>query len=597
MPKIKDFGEKIGGARKDLWKLYGMQIEDLLYMNEAEKQQLIRKDNIWSKPDYEKLHADGLPVRVVYFMKMVRDACPIRLSVPASLDADMKDDLRKRYIHTIQEMRDLVMNLKTESDVLDFYKKHFLGKYVVSNGSHRFVDVPDEYQNIVDNKLLKAVQVNNFFKYDRDITKKKFCYSDEEKLLSNFKILQYDVNKMEFRKDYSSKTMIAIKTSNGESYIYPEEKYSDPVNWENEKFFVLQNRNIIENNIESYEEAKQYALKQARLLEKTEGIQKKQQRKGTYIPPQLKDIERIGTDYRKGKNIIGDNYLTKFGFRGGEFGNWLSSSERQQSLNYGYDALMDLSRTLQINPADLSLDHHLSIAFGARGSKKSPLAHYEPLREVINLTKMRGAGSLAHEWAHALDNAIGKRNGCEMATEHMNIPGIPESLKKLVHTMCFKKEKPDDFYEERTEFYKNSILFDTKFAKTDNGYWQSKPEMFARAFECYIADKLDKNGQRSDYLCGLAGAYTVQKNENGKPDDKEIITAFPKGEERKSISLCFDAFFLDLKKLELLHEFDLEEEEKSKEKDDSNTSQPTPQPIRVDNNGQSLFDFEQEYER
>lgn len=121
--------------------------------------------------------------------------------------------------------------------------------------------------------------------------------------------------------------------------------------------------------------------------------------------------------------------------------------------------------------------------------------------------------------------------------------------------------------------------------------------MFARAFECYIADKLDKNGQRSDYLCGLAGAYTVQKNENGKPDDKEIITAFPKGEERKSISLCFDAFFLDLKKLELLHEFDLEEEEKSKEKDDSNTSQPTPQPIRVDNNGQSLFDFEQEYER
>lgn len=193
-------------------------------------------------------------------------------------------------------------------------------------------------------------------------------------------------------------------------------------------------------------------MKQARLLEKTEGIQKKQQRKGTYIPPQLKDIERIGTDYRKGKNIIGDNYLTKFGFRGGEFGNWLSSSERQQSLNYGYDALMDLSRTLQINPADLSLDHHLSIAFGARGSKKSPLAHYEPLREVINLTKMRGAGSLAHEWAHALDNAIGKRNGCEMATEHMNIPGIPESLKNWF-ILCVLRKK------SRMIFMKNVLNF------------------------------------------------------------------------------------------------------------------------------------------
>lgn len=49
---------------------------------------------------------------------------------------------------------------------------------------------------------------------------------------------------------------------------------------------------------------------------------------------------------------------------------------------------------------------NLAIAFGARGSGAA-LAHYEPERNVINLTKMKGAGCLAHEWGHALDNKIG----------------------------------------------------------------------------------------------------------------------------------------------------------------------------------------------
>lgn len=53
---------------------------------------------------------------------------------------------------------------------------------------------------------------------------------------------------------------------------------------------------------------------------------------------------------------------------------------------------------------------NLAIAFGARGSGGA-LAHYEPARNVINLTKMKGAGCLAHEWGHALDNKIGRECG------------------------------------------------------------------------------------------------------------------------------------------------------------------------------------------
>lgn len=122
--------------------------------------------------------------------------------------------------------------------------------------------------------------------------------------------------------------------------------------------------------------------------------------------PALEKLTRTIPDYRQGKDVTPDMLMETFGFRGGEFGNWLNAAERQQFLNYAYDALLDLSHLLGVSPRALSLGGELSIAFGARG-KQGAAAHYEPGRAVINLTKMNGAGSLAHEWAHALDNYFG----------------------------------------------------------------------------------------------------------------------------------------------------------------------------------------------
>ena len=69
---INDFGKKIGGAKKDLWKERNMIIDDLTLMNAAEKINFIKKDNVWKKPDYEALVADGLPIKVTFFIKTVR---------------------------------------------------------------------------------------------------------------------------------------------------------------------------------------------------------------------------------------------------------------------------------------------------------------------------------------------------------------------------------------------------------------------------------------------------------------------------------------------------------------------------------------------
>jgi len=129
--------------------------------------------------------------------------------------------------------------------------------------------------------------------------------------------------------------------------------------------------------------------------------------------PHLDRVERSGEDWRGGRDIVADDLLEHFGFRGVEFGNWLPQDERQQVLNMAFDSLCDLSAALKLPPKGLSLNGTLAVAFGSRGSggKRAALAHYEPARTVINLTRMNGAGSLAHEWMHALDHHLGGERG------------------------------------------------------------------------------------------------------------------------------------------------------------------------------------------
>ena len=61
----EDFGEKIGGAKKDLWRDRGLYVDDLSGMNEREADKFVKKDNIWKKPDYQAMLDDGVPLGVV----------------------------------------------------------------------------------------------------------------------------------------------------------------------------------------------------------------------------------------------------------------------------------------------------------------------------------------------------------------------------------------------------------------------------------------------------------------------------------------------------------------------------------------------------
>lgn len=646
--EIQDFGKKIGGAKKDLWKERGLSIEDLLDMNDAEKIKFIKKDNVWKKPNYQELVDNGVPIRVVYFIKMIRDALPTKpVLTYFDRSAESIQEKQEGYIEFISNIRDFTMNLSTEDDVLNFYN-NFMTRYVSHRESSYYVDVSPDAHDCIDNKLLAASRVRNFNQIDRDISKKQFLYTDDEKVLSQFSIFLFDNKDVKFEKDYSGRDIISVKERFGTRYLYPQENFSNPINWKENTIFICQNGRIIKNNIESIDAAEKYILDNY----KEQNKDKTGNRKKAFKPKQLEHIIRDGEDYRNNKNITGEDMMKKFNFKGGEFGNWLNERDRQESLNYGYDALLDLSKALNILPTDISLGNRLSIAFGSRGSGNA-LAHYEPDREVINLTKMKGAGSLAHEWAHALDDIIGKKEGyrgfltesssskvvfelkdamkyktiCNEETLQNQIKRCEEKINRLKkHIDSFfpseylneettklkdkliqniidssestsknfieylkgrminndvvelsnlrkstvgrnipKEERERIFYMQndifnakdkvgkpekvKTDFYKNSIIFDDLYSKTSHGYWQSTIEMFARSFACYVKDKLNN---RSDYLCGHAESdIGIGLN---KENDLDIIKAFPEGEERTIINEKIDRLIEIIKEKALLHD-------------------------------------------
>jgi hypothetical protein len=129
------------------------------------------------------------------------------------------------------------------------------------------------------------------------------------------------------------------------------------------------------------------------------------------IHPAIDNVTRKGEDRRGGKPSTPESFK-KFGFRGVEFGNWNNNAETKAILNHADDAMSDLADVLKLKPSDISLGGDLGLGFGSRGQGLSGAkAHYEPDYAAINLTKLSGAGSLAHEWAHALDHYLGRQSG------------------------------------------------------------------------------------------------------------------------------------------------------------------------------------------
>ena len=118
----EDFGEKIGGAKKDLWKDRGLYADDLEAMNEREAEKFVKKDNVWKKPDYAAMLEEGIPLGVVYFIKKARDGLNASPQYYRTDDTPEKRTARqKEYIKTVRELQTVLSDVRTVEDAMRAY--------------------------------------------------------------------------------------------------------------------------------------------------------------------------------------------------------------------------------------------------------------------------------------------------------------------------------------------------------------------------------------------------------------------------------------------------------------------------------------------
>lgn len=673
MPNIEDFGQKIGGARKDVWKLTGITAGDLAEMNDMERTTHVKKDNVWIKPDWEQMIAEGTPQALAYWKNKMRQSLPPK-------PANNSKEAQQNYVSVVSRIRDAVMEVEDASDINRFFREFLLPNFTKPLGYNR-VDIIPEASGIVTNKVLKAAQAR-YSTMQEEAKKKLFGVPKDQQAYvaakQGLEIYFYDGDKVKFDQDPYNEGNIRLTISStfGRSFYYL--RFADPfyntLDWEFDTYFVMgKDRKPLAINFSTHEEAEEFiesfakeAQKDSKQTEAKDNEKSNSDRKKHFVPRQLAHIKYTGPHYRGVRSANSQMFLDDLKFRGGEFGNWLNNEDRQASLNMAYDALRNLAELLGVRPEDVSLNGNLAIAFGARGrgGASAGAAHYEPLRQVINLTKMSGAGCLAHEWGHALDHAIGRACGGQtFATEEdRRKVKMPESFHKVMDCIKYKEvdvsaeelrkefdpkiehaqknlhnwiqfckpaklapdlskawddiekqifEKADSFtgneywtYSRRdpvithpnieelsnlckfasghvipkkdkhqialwaneirrfheaaakvmpsksyvkTQYFKDSAEFDSIYSKYGHGYWQSECEMFARAFDCYIADKVREAGYRSDYLSSNADSFIYM-------DGDREIAAFPRGEERAIINKAFDQLIEDLKERGILHE-------------------------------------------
>lgn len=235
---------------------------------------------------------------------------------------------------------------------------------------------------------------------------------------------------------------------------------------------------------------------------------------------------RVGADHRQGQDLSPESFAAVFPFRGVEFGNWVNQIERSACLNEAADALHDMADIIGIRPEAVALGGSLAWAFGSRGVGKA-LAHYEHARRVVNLTKKKGNGCVAHEWFHALDNYIMLQEGRDlMAVSDSSAYG--DSEKSPIRRAAYDLKKALN----ASPMYSRAKRIDEFKAKP---YWATVTEMAARAFEAHIFYRLEAAGMCNDYLVNFKPL-----EEWARPD----CYPYPTREESAELAPLFDAFIL-----------------------------------------------------
>jgi hypothetical protein len=288
---LDDAGEKIGGARKDLWRLRGLSVQDLDSMNQEEQFANMTKSNVWN-PDWNALtSAGGMPVEVAAFLKLIYDRIAAK---PAG-----GSENRKLYIRMLILFKEHAMKCRSKADV-------------------------------------KAIsqEIRNAIGFDAC----RYQYNSEPYRLF------FSVNKPGARRsplscswsdERKASELIAkgwpAKTAGVPAYLkgFKIHRGTGDENW-----FITKDHKIIVDKLKSESECHAF------LKTQWEKRGRKPER------PHLENIMRTMPELVRIGNVSSQELIDAFAFRGVEYGRWEQIDERQKIINMAFEALCDLAEIM-----------------------------------------------------------------------------------------------------------------------------------------------------------------------------------------------------------------------------------------------------------
>lgn len=486
--KIEDFGEKIAGARKD-------QVRALADSLTAEVDILNEPlSKVFPQPDYAKLAEAGVDPRALALIAVAREQIPSKprkgykvarwaeqvralRSFANDLLAGKFDPEAVRHKMLLTRALSGLADTATVISALDPEMLPQAAKWRVESGSYSVFqgqrhNPPKTIYSLVDDKGRRVTAISG--------DTLDSITEPARAAIRNVLKKQEDTGprrtKLSIYSDRADKTIfIGLKGQSG----------------------VIR----LKTGFANIKDARSYMEEQADELQaKVDEL-----RRG---PQMRRDVNRPreGVDRREG-DVSPEQFQETFGFRGVQFGNYVEGGRRQFDLNEAYDGLMDLADVLGVPPSAISLNGTLGLAFGARGSGRFH-AHYEPNHIVINLTKTKGAGSLAHEWFHGVDHYFANQDAGQVSRGFMSERRRTEGATRQEVFDAWKR------LEQSLTGGGYSKRMGELDAARSKPYWNTMVEKAARGFEKYVVDRLARDGATNDYLANIdenAGAYPTNE--------------------------------------------------------------------------------------
>lgn len=567
--QFKDAGKRVHGSRKEM-AMYDKLIKstDLqsIEQDEATAIELIKKDKVFPKIDPQTEKENGIDSGCAFLKTKIRQAYPakpyqntkearqqyVQMAEAFTLvlkDAVIIEDLKKLFTlatdGSIIEKTDFGMIFGKQLRNLVFV----LHGYTHNTGAAKQTFIEARQYSGITKETAKPLYNNLKEYYDRLIERQQKCIDSVKQILSPADMKRHKANDLTFR----GGLLNSIRTV--EEYV----KY------------VVQvcSRFINDYKNEFNKKKEEFPYKEF----KPDWSWAETKQKATARNSSKPKIEAVPLSYikRTGGLLIEEadehTVINKLHFKSLTLGNYVKDNEAQEHIRHFVASIVDLCEILDIN---LSINENLAIAFGAFGRGGKAMATYYPTRQLINLTKRNGDGSVAHEWGHFFDHYL---NGFTLS---INPLCSEVYLEKLIQGFGSTKRylnNPNtslsrDYLKSRLSEIINNAFDDSPFhksmasliamlrfgyfhlsetlvsynstseskkkptdsymyhhSKLQGSYWRNIAEMFARSFECYMFEKFKEKGRVNNYL--------VSGSMFGFP-------VYPQADERQYINKCFD---------------------------------------------------------